>query len=79
MRTVLLFSLLLANPLTTVTVQQHDGHDMPAPEPRASVLPAEYTQQVYACPMHPHIQQHEPGNCPICGMTLVSRAVPLQP
>ncbi|HSG53324.1 MAG TPA: efflux RND transporter periplasmic adaptor subunit [Rheinheimera sp.] len=79
MRTVLLFSLLLANPLTTVAAQQHDGHDMPAPEPKASVLPAEHTQQVYACPMHPHIQQHEPGNCPICGMTLVSRAVPLQP
>ena len=79
MRTLLLCSLLLANPFTTVVAQQHDGHEMPAPEPKASVIPANQTQQIYACPMHPHIQQHEPGSCPICGMTLVSRAVPLQP
>lgn len=25
----------------------------------------------YMCPMHPHIQQHEKGSCPICGMDLV--------
>ncbi len=25
---------------------------------------------VYTCPMHPQIRQNEPGNCPICGMTL---------
>lgn len=25
---------------------------------------------VYTCPMHPEIRQKEPGNCPICGMTL---------
>jgi Cu+-exporting ATPase len=24
----------------------------------------------YTCPMHPQIVQNEPGNCPICGMTL---------
>lgn len=28
---------------------------------------------VYSCPMHPQIQQHEPGNCPICGMALVAQ------
>jgi len=27
----------------------------------------------YICPMHPQIMQHEPGNCPICGMNLVPR------
>ncbi len=27
----------------------------------------------YICPMHPQIVQDEPGNCPICGMDLVSR------
>ena len=26
---------------------------------------------VYYCPMHPQIQQDHPGECPICGMTLV--------
>jgi P-type Cu+ transporter len=25
---------------------------------------------VYTCPMHPQIRHEEPGNCPICGMTL---------
>lgn len=25
---------------------------------------------VYTCPMHPEIRKTEPGNCPICGMTL---------
>lgn len=28
----------------------------------------------YTCPMHPEIVRNEPGNCPICGMTLVPRA-----
>ncbi|WP_374374005.1 copper-translocating P-type ATPase [Tabrizicola sp.] len=26
---------------------------------------------IYTCPMHPEVRQHGPGNCPICGMTLV--------
>lgn len=25
---------------------------------------------IYTCPMHPEIRQNQPGNCPICGMTL---------
>jgi Cu+-exporting ATPase len=25
---------------------------------------------IYTCPMHPQIQQPEPGSCPICGMAL---------
>ncbi len=25
----------------------------------------------YTCPMHPQVKQDKPGNCPICGMTLV--------
>jgi len=28
----------------------------------------------YTCPMHPEIVRNEPGQCPICGMTLVPRA-----
>jgi RND family efflux transporter MFP subunit len=27
----------------------------------------------YYCPMHPEVVRAEPGNCPICGMTLVKR------
>lgn len=25
---------------------------------------------IYTCPMHPEIQQHDPGSCPKCGMAL---------
>lgn len=25
---------------------------------------------IYTCPMHPEIEQHHPGACTICGMTL---------
>jgi FtsP/CotA-like multicopper oxidase with cupredoxin domain len=27
---------------------------------------------VYTCPMHPEVVQHEPGNCPECGMKLLA-------
>ncbi len=33
----------------------------------------------YLCPMHPQIKQNHPGECPICHMTLVSRANPALP
>lgn len=36
---------------------------------------AKVTDVLYVCPMHPHIQQHGPGECPICGMTLVKKTV----
>ena len=36
------------------------------PEP-AQVVPE---GTIYTCPMHPEIRQPQPGNCPICGMTL---------
>ena len=29
--------------------------------------------ELYTCSMHPQIIRHEPGNCPICGMTLVKK------
>ncbi len=27
--------------------------------------------EVYTCSMHPQIRSNEPGNCPLCGMTLI--------
>jgi Cu+-exporting ATPase len=36
------------------------------PEP----APAAPEGTIYTCPMHPEIQQPQPGNCPICGMAL---------
>lgn len=35
--------------------------------PQASAGEAAY----YTCPMHPHVKQHGPGPCPLCGMDLV--------
>ena len=29
------------------------------------------TKTIYVCPMHPEIQQNNPGRCPECGMNLV--------
>ncbi len=29
------------------------------------------TDTIWTCSMHPQIRMHEPGNCPICGMTLI--------
>jgi Cu+-exporting ATPase len=30
---------------------------------------------IYTCPMHPQIEQEQPGNCPICGMTLEPKTI----
>src|SRR3989337_32185 len=38
---------------------EHAGHDTQASATK------------YTCAMHPQIVQDKPGNCPICGMTLV--------
>jgi len=32
--------------------------------------PAAPEGTIYTCPMHPEVRQPQPGNCPICGMTL---------
>lgn len=34
---------------------------------------SESAEEIYTCPMHPQIIEHEPGNCPICGMQLVKK------
>ena len=31
---------------------------------------------LYTCPMHPEVQEGEPGNCPICGMALEAKGKP---
>ena len=36
-------------------------------------MKAPATRSDFTCPMHPQISQQEPGNCPICGMTLEPR------
>jgi membrane fusion protein, copper/silver efflux system len=34
---------------------------------------ADSTDEIYTCSMHPQVVEHAPGNCPICGMTLVKK------
>lgn len=34
-----------------------------------------HQNEVYTCSMHPQIIRDKPGNCPICGMTLVKKAI----
>src|ERR1700685_615596 len=41
-----------------------------APVPLAQTKFARDPGVIYTCPMHPQIRRDEPGNCPICGMTL---------
>ncbi|MCM2397440.1 copper-translocating P-type ATPase [Rhizobium sp. S95] len=44
-------------------------HDHPADQKPKGATPAP-EGTIYTCPMHPQIRQTQPGNCPICGMTL---------
>lgn len=32
---------------------------------------------VYTCPMHPEVEQTGPGTCPVCGMALEPKGIPL--
>ena len=34
-----------------------------------------HNSEYYTCPMHPQIRKDKPGNCPICGMTLVKKMI----
>lgn len=43
------------------------GHKSPAAET------AQQCKEVYVCPMHTQIIKDRPGDCPICGMTLVKK------
>lgn len=45
-------------PSTTAPAAGHEGHGHDG------------EVAYYTCPMHPSVKQHEPGQCPICGMDL---------
>ncbi len=36
---------------------------------------ANHQKVIYTCTMHPQVISDKPGNCPICGMTLVPKTV----
>ncbi|WP_053980109.1 efflux RND transporter periplasmic adaptor subunit [Marinagarivorans algicola] len=58
-------SLAPAAPPSPITVPASVGVPLVAPKPK-----------VWSCAMHPHIQQAEAGQCPICGMDLIQSAHP---
>lgn len=41
----------------------------------ASAQTGTVEKTIYSCPMHPQIQRSRPGDCPICGMTLVKKTI----
>jgi Cu+-exporting ATPase len=43
-----------------------------AKNPLLKLVP-ELKKHIYTCPMHPEVEQEQPGNCPKCGMTLEPR------
>lgn len=42
-----------------------------SPQPTGVAAVHQDPEGYYTCPMHPQVHQHDPGNCPICGMALV--------
>lgn len=56
----------------------HDNHDHEVHSPAPSAKDGD-GQQVYICPMHPHITGEEGDNCPICGMHLVPKDDGVEP
>lgn len=42
----------------------------------APAAPSQVKRALYTCPMHPQIVRDKPGECPICGMTLVPKPEP---
>lgn len=88
MKTILITMLLVFSGMAATA--QHDMSKMPgmkmpeqkktptkavAKKPAAKKTSVSTSQVVYTCPMHPEIKQSKPGNCPICGMTLVKKTV----
>ncbi|HSF44002.1 MAG TPA: efflux RND transporter periplasmic adaptor subunit [Thermoanaerobaculia bacterium] len=67
-----LLAFLLRGPLTLWFTGPPPGGSAPAEaEGRQGHAQGEAEAAYYTCPMHPHVEQHGPGQCPICGMTLV--------
>jgi Cu(I)/Ag(I) efflux system membrane fusion protein len=50
-----------AAPATAASGESAAGHTL------------KHTDPLYRCPMHPDVVRNEPGECPICGMSLVKR------
>lgn len=68
---ILLLSLLFTLPVMAAEDALHPTHVPAAAHENHTHGEQENTEQVYICPMHPHIEGKEGDRCPICGMDLV--------
>ncbi|MDQ3280363.1 MAG: efflux RND transporter periplasmic adaptor subunit [Acidobacteriota bacterium] len=71
MKKSLVFAAVLAASILSAACRKND----PPPAPHANHA-EQAIADVYSCPMHPQIEAHAPGKCPICGMALVKRNAP---
>jgi hypothetical protein len=39
---------------------------------------AQQKKVIFTCSMHPEVEKPEPGNCPICGMTLIKKTISIK-
>jgi Cu(I)/Ag(I) efflux system membrane fusion protein len=60
---------LFAGMLIAIVMATSCKNPKPAPASEQAKSAVKYT-----CPMHPQIIEDHPGNCPICGMTLVKKS-----
>jgi P-type Cu+ transporter len=56
--------------MNDVSPHLRDGHERHHNHPTGHGPAHGPDGTIYTCPMHPEIRQPQPGNCPICGMTL---------
>ena len=71
---IALVAAMLAGAAVATTVALYVVHRAPrAPAGTATTAaaPGSPAKTIWQCPMHPSIRQDHPGECPICGMTLV--------
>lgn len=63
---------------TEVPQQQPAGDKAGVPVTDVNKQQEKKTKEIYTCVMHPQVQQDKPGKCPICGMTLVKKTIPVE-
>src|SRR5438093_985762 len=60
---------------TQTLVQLGPGRHDNAPQPHHPPSSKQPGRATYICPMHPEVEQDEPGTCPKCGMALEPKTV----